>query len=96
MALKPICVPCQRFFKPETTGFSFVEAKPIKNFALPGTADPAAWVPYKLWRGDLWKCQGCGSEIVVGVGNGPVSQDYLPTFNDDIVKHESKLQVNDC
>lgn len=91
---KPVCVPCQRFFRPEKNGFRLIEGKPISNDAEPGTAEPEKWEPYKLWMADKWKCHGCGAEIVVGFGARPIATDYEPEFAERI--KEATLQVNDC
>lgn len=93
--LKPICAPCQRFFRPKRNGFLFVEGMPVgQERAPPGTERPDLWQPYKLWQGDLWECQGCKTEIIVGTGYAPVSEQHQPAFA-SLIK-ESKLQVNDC
>jgi hypothetical protein len=64
--MAPICVPCQRFYRPEKNGYTFLEGMPIAN-APPGKEYAHAWKPYKLWRGDLWKCEGCGHLTIAGV-----------------------------
>lgn len=99
MLLKPVCVPCQRFFRAEKNGYWLTEGMPNgrHSYALPTpTGKEAAefWQPYKLWVGDKWCCNGCGTEIVVGVIGGPVSEHYKPEFNE--LNRRSQLQVNDC
>ena len=94
MLLKPVCRPCRQFFRPEKNGFRFVEGMPEGN-ALPGNAEPERWKPYKLWVGDLWKCPGCGAEIVVGVIGGPVAEHYQENFR-NLLPCFDQLQVNDC
>ena len=97
MIVKPVCVKCQRFYRPEKNGYSFVEGMPIHGDVLPGTAEPEKWVPYKLWHGDLWECHGCGHQIVVGVIAGPVREHYMPDFKEMVEMLGAKqLQVNDC
>lgn len=93
--LKPICVPCQRFFRPLQNGFDFLEGMP-KARALPGTAEPENWRPYKLWSGDKWRCEGCGTEVIVGVGRDPIAIQHEPDFADTVRKHGATYQVNDC
>ncbi len=93
---KPICVPCQRFFRPEKTGFSFIEGMPDGDNVPPGNSQPELWMPYKLWRGDLWKCQGCGTQIVVGFGGGAIAEHFQPDFNEEVKRHNATFQVNDC
>ena len=63
--------------------------------APPGIAAPHLWKPYKLWLGDLWECNGCGHQIVVGALN-PVSEHYMPDFDDQVQAMKPKLIVNDC
>lgn len=99
-SLKPICKPCQRFYRPEKNGFMFIEGMPNGKYSsgpTPAGADfPQYWEPYKLWRGDLWKCQGCGSEIIVGVAWEPIREHYQPDFEEVVEKLGIKYQVNDC
>jgi len=94
--MKPICVPCQRFFRVKHNGYYFIEAMPKGDSRdpLPGTVDAASWEPYKLWVGDLWACEGCGAQIVSGVASRPIAEHYQPEFADKICL--SQLQVNDC
>lgn len=97
--MKPICVPCQRFFRVKQNGFYFIEAMPVYNerHPLPGTAEPAKWTPYRLWVGDRWECEGCGAVIVSGVGLGPIAEHYQPEFAERIQRlGADQLQVNDC
>lgn len=97
MILKPVCVKCQRFYRPEKNGYYFIEGMPTENSAHPGTEEPEKWKPYKLWVGDLWCCQGCGHELVVGVIGGPIAEHYQPRFGEAIeTLGASQLQVNDC
>jgi hypothetical protein len=92
--MKPICVPCQRFYRPKKNGFPFIEGMPIDNLTPPGTAAPHEWKPYKLWMGDKWACEGCGHELVVGVG--PIAEHYQPDFAERVERYGIELQVNDC
>jgi hypothetical protein len=93
---KPVCVDCQRFYRPKKNGYIWTEGKPINGdmHALPGTLQPDKWIPYKVWNGDLWECEGCGHQIIVGVPSVPLSQDYYDSFQDWCAK--SNLIVNDC
>ena len=74
----------------------FVEGMPVGATAQPGTSSPELWQPYKLWRGDLWKCQGCGHEIISGVASQPVSEHYTVDFEKVVATYGVTLQVNDC
>lgn len=101
--MKPICVPCQRFYRVKKNGYYFIEGMPTHEGAKPGTEDTDWWKPYKLWVGDLWECEGCHAQIVNGVGMSPLAEHYQPDF----AKHVRQcaygqdgttelLQVNDC
>ncbi len=94
--MKPICVDCQRFYRPKKNGHFFIEGMPTENDAPAGTAAPHLWQPYKLWSGDLWSCEGCGHEIVVGVGREPVAEHFQKDFADAVGAYGAKLQINDC
>lgn len=107
--MAPICVPCQRFYRPEKNGFTFLEGMPVciennnSTYIQPGKVDADKWQPYKLWRGDLWKCEGCGHLIISGVGQAPWSEHYLPNFKGLVERYATKYkdlpypyQVNDC
>lgn len=95
--MKPICVPCQRFFRPKKNGFYFIEAMPVAGQPSPGTAEPERWTPYKVWSGDLWECEGCGTQVVVGVGREPLTEHYHTNFKELVERFNAgQLQVNDC
>lgn len=93
--LKPICVHCQRFFRPHRNARLFVEAMPTMTPAAPGTSEPSKWKPYKVWYGDEYICHGCGNLIIVGTGFGPVKERHHEGFDEEVAK-ASYLQVNDC
>lgn len=98
--MKPVCVPCQRFFRMKKTGYYFTEMMPTADAPRrpePGTAHPEHWTPYKVWAGDLWECEGCGAKIISGTGQDPVVEHYYPDF--DLVSERlnaRELTVNDC
>lgn len=93
---KPICVPCQRFFRVKKNGFGVTEMMPMKDGAKPGKETPELWTPYKLWVGDLWECEGCNTQIVVGIPSTPVAEHFQPEFMDWRAKLDAGFQVNDC
>lgn len=93
---KPICVPCQRFFRCVHNGFMLTEGMP-ETGAKPGTSEPEKWKPYKIWSGDKFACEGCGATIVVGFGHDPIRVQH----EEDFAKVQKALgadefQVNDC
>ena len=98
--MKPICVPCQRFYRCIKNDFAFIEAMPAHDGgvaeAVPGNSYPDHWAPYKLWYGDKWRCEGCGSEIVVGCAQRPFAEHYQPNFAKVVDSVKPQLQVNDC
>lgn len=95
--MKPICVPCQRFFRAKKNGFYFIEGMPRVNGAQPGTSEPEKWQPYKLWVGDRWECEGCGAVILSGVGQAPIAEHYQDGFSEKVTAlGADQLQVNDC
>lgn len=95
--LKPICVKCHRFYRPKKTGFYFTEGRPAGDGAEPGLGQADQWRPYKLWSGDLYECQGCGSAVVVGSGQQPIAVDHEEDFQRAISSFGAEqFQVNDC
>lgn len=95
--MKPICVPCERFMRPEKNGFYFTEGMPSVNDAPTGVAGLGKWAPYKVWVGDKWKCPDCGAEIIIGVGRGPIVEHYQPEFAAvQAGLGADQLQINDC
>jgi hypothetical protein len=80
--VKPICVKCGRFYRVQRNGKRFVEMMPGGNGrrAEPGLEHAEQWTPYKLWVGDLWKCEGCGHELISGVAREPLAEHYQPDF----------------
>lgn len=95
--MKPICVPCRRFFRMKKSGYYFLEGMPIGNDVLPGNVDAASWKPYKLWVGDQWKCPDCGAEILSGFGRDRIAEHYEEDFAERVqALGADQLQVNDC
>ncbi len=93
--MRPICIPCQRFFKVIKNDYYFTEGCPATRGTNPAIADKGHWKPYRIWAGDQYKCPGCGAEIVSGIGHGPLGEKHEPDFE---AKHTSlganRLQVN--
>ena len=95
--MKPICVPCQRFFRPKKNGVEFVEGMPKENRAPAGRKAPELWQPYKLWQGDEWECPDCRALIIVGTGRQPIRERHHDDFEFAVNQFGgSILQVNDC
>jgi hypothetical protein len=95
--MKPICVPCRRFFRMKKGGFAFIEGMPLHNRAPAGNAAPEQWKPYKAWNGDLWECPDCGAQVISGVAFEPFAEHYKPDFAEKVLRHGTgQLQINDC
>jgi hypothetical protein len=71
--------------------------KPISGSKRPPSGNEASdqWTPYKLWVGDLWECQGCNNQIIVGALH-PLSEHYRDDFEDAVSKAGATIKVNDC
>lgn len=48
--------------------------------------------PYKIWVGDKWACQGCGSQIVIGFPSVPVAERWHEKF-DSLVDDLDPIEV---
>lgn len=98
--MKPICVPCQRFFRMKKSGFYFIEGMPKAGgprHVEPGTSMAEHWTPYKVWAGDRWECEGCGAVILSGFGRYPIAEHYKDGFADTVQRLSAdQFQVNDC
>lgn len=92
--IKPVCVSCQRFYRPHRNGIYVSEQMPTRQHAPPGKAGTHYWGPYKVWMADQWRCPGCGHEIVVGSGPHPVSEHHMDGFEDWHAR--VSVTVNDC
>lgn len=82
---KPVCVSCQRYYRPAKNGFPYIEGMPMGE----------GWTPYKLWLGDQWRCPGCGHEIVIGA-LVPLSEHYQMDFEAKVERYAPTVTVNDC
>ncbi len=54
------------------------------------------WGPYKLWKGDLWQCRGCGARIIVGVAARPVAEHFEEDYAARAAALEPVVRVDDC
>lgn len=108
--LKPVCVKCGLFYRPEKNGYMFEEGMPIDSMAafyhandrteFDGKSFAPNWKSYKIWRGDKWRCVGCENEIVVGFANCPISEHYMGDYQQLreklIEAGELETFVSDC
>lgn len=70
------------------------EQMPIATSAEPGTIDPTAWRPYKIWMADLYECQSCGHQIIAGYGVAPACEQHEPRMA-EALKYVTHT-INDC
>jgi hypothetical protein len=89
--MKPICVPCRRFFRMVRSGVAFEEGMPTTDAV--GTP---TWKPYKLWLGDLWRCPTCKAETISGVGGGPVAEHFQSDYALAVQTLRPLVRVDDC
>jgi hypothetical protein len=94
--LKPVCVPCGRFFKPKKTGTTVIEGMPVGDNVPSGIAHKDRWAPYKLWMVDLWECAGCGAQILVGSGRSPLSEQHKDDFAAQTASYNPPHFIYDC
>jgi hypothetical protein len=79
---KPVCPKCGLFFRPKHNGYTFEEGKPYPDGDKPvfyTEESGKVWTSYKLWRGDLWECRGCGVQIIIGALH-PVAEHFEPDY----------------
>lgn len=91
---KPVCIACQTFYHHKKNGVVLLEQMPVATAAEPGTIDPTAWKPYKIWMGDLHECRSCGHQIIAGYGVAPASEQHEDRFA-EAMKYVTHT-VNDC
>ena len=61
----PVCVPCGLTMMPEECGVVVTEYR-----------DKEKKEPYKVWMADKYYCPQCGTVILWGFGNNPISGDW--------------------
>jgi hypothetical protein len=84
------CPKCGRFFKVKTIGVTFEEGMPVTS-----SSGAIRWEPYKLWAGDLYECEGCGAQVIAGVGQGPIAEHFQPDYAEKVTRHAPLCRVKD-
>jgi DNA-directed RNA polymerase subunit RPC12/RpoP len=83
---KTICVTCQTEFILFEKGVNVIEM-----FLKPPR-------PYKIWRADLYKCPGCGAEIINGFALGPSAihsdEDFKEIYK-SVLEEENAIVIFD-
>ena len=61
---KMVCIKCELQLKPETNGVV------VSELFMNDTQ------VYKVWEADLWKCPGCGMEVIAGWAENPIAEHF--------------------
>jgi len=77
---RPVCPKCECELQPEKNGV--------------GVLDMANGKPYEVYDADLWKCPGCGMEVVGGFGNKAISAHYEDNFQRVIAGYKTYFKNN--
>lgn len=88
---RPICVPCGLFYRPKANDIVWEEGLPINK-----SGNIVEWEGYKLWAADLWRCKGCGHEMVTGHGSRPFSTHHEEGYSEYAAERPPVVRVNDC
>jgi hypothetical protein len=75
--MRAVCPTCQLSYRCHRGGVDVVEVIGREQ------------KPYKLWQADLYKCPGCGHEIVTAFGEGPFATDWQENFAETVALVES-------
>ena len=67
----PICAKCKRLMHCKKNGF-LVNDPEVDGFES------------TFWRGDLWTCNGCGAQVVIGFGRGFLQSDFNVSKEDSL------------
>jgi hypothetical protein len=67
MTHRPVCVRCRAEMSPKKNDYLVEEMADVSS-------------PYKLWWTDLWRCTGCGVEIVIGFARNPDAEHFQPEY----------------
>jgi len=81
--MRPICAKCSVFFRCEKNDYAFEV----------GFGD-GTHRPFTLWLGDLWRCPGCDTEIIVGAGTRPMATLHQDDFEKIRESHNPQLLVD--
>jgi hypothetical protein len=85
----PACVKCRRFFHVRKNSVDVMEGMPTSNAHT-------EWTDYKLWEADLWECEGCGAQIIVGYGQVPIAEHYQSDFARLKALYPPLCRIDDC
>ena len=69
--MKPICVNCQRFYRPKKNGVFFIESMPTVSGAPAGKTAPESWKPYKLWSVIFGNVMGADTRLSLASDASP-------------------------
>lgn len=66
--MKVLCPTCELPYRCQTGGVNVVEVVGRDQ------------EPYQLWKADLYRCPGCGAEVVTAFGGGAFLQQHEERF----------------
>lgn len=96
---KPACVGCQRFFKIKRNGVLIEEGMPFPTGETQADQPKEGWRPYKLYVGDLWECERCGTQLALG-NSQAVCEHYMPNYDTIKTRYRDRglllPMVEDC
>lgn len=72
------CVKCQRNFKIKSNDVLVEEGMPSGMKDGQGTSP---WRPYKLYLGDLYECDRCGTQLVITAIN-PIKEHFMEDYEE--------------
>lgn len=87
------CPKCRRMYRIKKNGVNIEEGAPIGEPNDHGEYDE--WTAYKLYKGDLWECEGCGAQLVVPA-RAPLGEHYEPDYARKLAIYPPMCRIDDC
>lgn len=81
---KAVCAKCNVSLRPETNGVAVAEMFQDDREI------------YKIWDCDLWKCPGCGVEIILGFADRPLTEHFSDNFDAALAYFREKLKKGEA
>lgn len=88
MATRMACVNCRKYFHIKKNGVFVEEGMPVNR-------DGTEWAPYKLWNGDLYECEGCGTLLHIPARE-PLAEHYQADYAEQVNRHQPIARIDDC
>lgn len=77
-----VCGKCGLFMDPQRANVALLEKI--------GAVEKGIGGPYRLWEADVWRCPGCGHEVVVVSGDRPMVERDEPRLTRDCLAYEAE------